>query len=112
MANKETTRVSAHVDRVLDASVVPSAGAGALGSGFFLAGAGALVFLAGAGALVFLAGAGAAAAGAGAGVAGAGAGVAGVGAEVGHVTAEPSAKTPESPHVYVVVALAPPTVAA
>ena len=50
MANKETTRVSAHVDRVLDASVVPSAGAGALGSGFFLAGAGALVFLAGAGA--------------------------------------------------------------
>ena len=43
MANKETTRVSAHVDRVLDASVV-AAGAGALGSAVVVvvvAGAGA-----------------------------------------------------------------------
>jgi len=96
MANKETTRVSAHVDRVLDASVVPSAGAGALGSGFFLAGAGALVFLAGAGAAAVAAGLG----------------VAAVGAEVGQVTAEPSAKAPELPHVYVVVAAVPPVVAA
>jgi len=38
--------------------------------------------------------------------------VAAVGAEVGHVTAESSAKTPELPHVYVVVAAVPPTVAA
>jgi len=38
--------------------------------------------------------------------------VAAVGADNGHVTAEPSAKTPELPHVYVVVAGVPPTVAA
>ena len=35
MANKETTNASAPVDRVLEASTSP-AGAGALGSGFFL----------------------------------------------------------------------------
>ena len=35
-----------------------------------------------------------------------------VGAEVGQVTAESSAKAPELPHVYVVVAAVPPTVAA
>jgi hypothetical protein len=85
MANKEATRVSAHVDRVLEASTSFS-GAGALGSGVFLAGAGA-------------------------GVAAAGLGVA-VGAEVGQVTAEASLKAPELPHVYVVVAGVPPTVAA
>lgn len=100
MANEETTRVSAHVDRVLDAEYVV-AGLGALGSGVFLAGAGALVFLAGAGA-----------AAAGVAAVAAGLGVAAVGAEVGQVTAEPSAKAPESPHVYVVVAAVPPTVAA
>jgi len=35
-----------------------------------------------------------------------------VGADNGHVTAEPSAKAPELPHVYVVVAAVPPVVAA
>ena len=89
MANKEATRVSAHVDRVLEASTSFS-GAGALGSGVFLVGAGA--------GAVFLAGLGVA-------------GVA-VGAEVGQVTAEASLKAPELPHVYVVVAGVPPTVAA
>ena len=52
MANKETKRVRAHVDRVLDADSLPNVSVVfALGSGFFLAGAGALgFFLGGAGA--------------------------------------------------------------